>query len=196
MDRRDRPEFRKKTEETDMFARIVCISLTMLLAAPAAAQQVRDLDRPLIAMTSFEQGRLLGDWFELARTPTLLGRDCHGTTVRIEERDDSRLTLKIDCHVGRLDGPVLAIEGIIVEISPGVFVVRLNRLAQVGNLPLVVLWEDADAGLLVIGAPRGEVGFVWAREARPDPAALETARQVLVAQGYREALISEVPHAP
>lgn len=179
-----------------MFARIMCISMAMWLAAPALAQQVRDLDRPLIAMTSFEQGGLLGDWFELARTPTLLGRDCHGTTVRIEERDDSRLSLKINCHVGRLDGPVLAIEGIIVEVSPGVFVARLNRLPQLGNLPLIVLWEDAEAGLLVIGAPRGEVGFIWARGVTPDPVALDAARQALVAQGYRERAITTVPHAP
>lgn len=179
-----------------MFTRVVCISMAMLLAPPALAQQVRDLGTPLIALTTFEQGRLLGDWFEVARTPTLLGRDCHGTTVRIEERDDSRLTLKIDCHVGRLDGPILAIEGIIVEVSPGVFVARVNRLSQIGNLPLIVLWEDGDAGLLVIGAPQGEVGFVWAREARPDPAAFEAARQVLVAQGYRERAIATVPHVP
>lgn len=179
-----------------MFTRFVCLSLAMLIAPPALAQQVRDLDRPLIAMTTFEQSRLLGDWFEIARTPTLLGRDCHGTTVRIEERDDSRLTMKMNCPVGRLDGPVLAIEGIVVEVSPGVFVARVNRLSQIGNLPLVVLWEDGDAGLLVIGAPRGEVGFVWAREANPDPTAVEAARQVLVSQGYRERAITEVPHAP
>ncbi|MBV7378445.1 lipocalin family protein [Maritimibacter dapengensis] len=179
-----------------MFLRNLCICLAVLVAAPAFAQQVRNIDRPLIALTTFEQSRLLGDWFEVARTPTMLGRDCHGTTVRIEERDDSRLTLKINCHVGRLEGSVLAIEGIIVELSPGVFVARLNRLPQIGNLPMIVLWEDEEAGLLVLGAPRGEIGFLWSREATPDAAALDTARQALVAQGYRTDLIETVPHAP
>lgn len=179
-----------------MFARVVCIIMALLLAAPAFAQQVRDTDRPLIALTTFERSGLLGDWFEVARSPTMLGRDCHGTTVRIEERDDSRLTLKINCHVGRLEGPVLAIEGIIVELSPGVFVARLNRLPQIGNLPMIVLWQDQEAGFLVLGAPRGEIGFLWSRVADPEAAALDTARQALVAQGYRAALIETVPHAP
>jgi|AntAceMinimDraft_12_1070368.scaffolds.fasta_scaffold06707_7 lipocalin len=179
-----------------MFTRIMCISMAMLFALPALAQQVRDPGTPLIPLTTYAQSQLLGDWFEVARTPTLLGRDCHGTTVRIEERDDSRLTLKINCHVGRLDGPILAIEGIIVEISPGVFVARLNRLPQIGNLPLVVLWEAEDAGLLAIGAPRGEIGFLWSRRANPDAAMLDAARQALVSQGYREGAIAAVPHAP
>ncbi|SMY06976.1 lipocalin family protein [Flavimaricola marinus] len=179
-----------------MFMRVVCILLAMLFALPALAQQVRDPATPLIPVTTFEQSKLLGDWFEVARTPTLLGRDCHGNTVRIEERDDSRLTLRINCHVGRLDGPILAIEGIVVEISPGVFLARINRLPQIGNLPLVVLWEAEDARLLAIGAPRGEIGFLWSRQPNPDAAALDAARQALVAQGYREGAIAAVPHAP
>ena len=73
---------------------------------------------------------------------------------------------------------------------------RLNRLPQIGNLPLIVLWEAEDAGILAIGAPRGEIGVLWSRQANPNAETLERARQALVAQGYRAALISAVPHAP
>lgn len=92
--------------------------------------------------------------------------------------------MRISCHVGGLDGPILPIDGIIVETAPGLFLVRLIRLPHLGNLPLVVIWESQDAGLIVLGTPRGEIGWIWARSAHPDPAGLDAARQAFGAQGY------------
>ena len=29
----------------------------------------------------YDKARLIGDWYEVAQTPTLLEQDCHGTTA-------------------------------------------------------------------------------------------------------------------
>lgn len=179
-----------------MRIRTASLVVALLAALPAHAQPVRDLGTPLVALTSFDRDRLLGEWYEVAQTPTILERDCHGTTVRIEEREDSRLTFRITCPVGAPDGPILPIEGVMVETDPGVFLVRLIRLPQLGDLPLVVVWDAGAAGVLALAAPRGEIGWIWARAPRPDPAALDAARQALVDQGYRASAIRDVPHAP
>ena len=86
--------------------------------------------------------------------------------------------------------------GIMVETAPGVFLVRLIRMAHLGNLPLVVIWEAEDANMVALGAPRGEIGWVWSRTAHPEPSALEAARQALVAQGYRASAFRSVEQAP
>lgn len=178
-----------------MGKRAAILSVMLLAAAPAPAGPVRDPATPLVAMPAYDPGRLLGDWYEVAQTPTFLERDCHGTTVRVEPRDDSRLTMKISCPVGALDGPVLPIDGVMVETAPGIFEVRLVRLPQMGNLPLVVVWAATDDSLVALGAPRGEIGWVWARSADPDAAGLDAARQALVAAGYRASAIRAVPQA-
>ena len=179
-----------------MVLQAVIFSVTLLATVPALAQPVRDQNARLIARSSFDRSRLLGDWYEVAQTPTFLERDCHGTTVNIEEREDSRLTMQISCHVGAIDGPILPIDGIMVESAPGIFLVRLIRLPHLGNLPLIVIWESEDASMLALGAPRGEIGWIWARSAHPDLAGFDKARQALVAQGYRASAIQAVQHAP
>lgn len=160
------------------------------------AGPVRDARIPLVPLPAYDHARLLGDWYEVAQTATFLERDCHATTVRIEARDDSRLTMKIACHVGAPTGPVLPIDGVMAETAPGVFQVRLVRLPQFGNLPLVVVWQAPDDSLVAIAAPRGEVGWIWARTAHPDPSRLDEARSALAAAGYRPAAIRTVPQPP
>lgn len=163
----------------------------MMQAAP-----VRDPAVPLIAVAGYEQARLVGDWFEVAQTPTFLEQDCHGTTVEVAARDDSRLTVKIACHKGDVSGPILPLEGVLVQTESGLFQLRLFRLAELGNLQLALLWQAADDSMAVLGAPFGEVGWVWSKTPHPDPAVLEQAKAVLVAAGYRAKSIRNVEQAP
>lgn len=171
------------------------LAAAMFLAAPiAAAEPRRDPAAPLVPISGFNHAELLGDWFEIAQTPTILERDCHGTTSRVELRDDSRLTLRIACTVGFFDGPVLPIDGIMVETEPGVFMVRLVRLPQMGNLQVVVIWLAPDKSLVTLGSPLGDIGWIWGRSALPDEALLEEARQALVGAGYSPTAIRAVEH--
>jgi apolipoprotein D and lipocalin family protein len=144
-----------------------------LLAGPPAvqAQQVRDPGVPLAAVAGFDQSRLVGDWFEIARAESRLQIDCHSVTTRIEARDDSRLTLKLACHKGAPDGPVLPVEGVLVEREPGLFQWRLVRFSNLGEQYLAVLWAAPDDSVVVIGSPQGQVGWVLAKAQDTDPAA-------------------------
>jgi len=163
-------------------------ALTLALALlPLAA-----LAEGMQPVPGFDRQALLGDWFEVASTPTLLEQDCHGVTVDVAPRDDSRLTMKIACHKGRVDGPVLPIEGVMAETVPGSFSVRLVRLSEVGILDLVVLWQAEDGSMVALGSPVGAVGWVWSRTAHPEPAALKAAKAALAKNGYNPQFIADV----
>lgn len=170
--------------------------LAAVLPQVAWAERMRDSSVPLVAVTDVDQTRLVGDWYEVAQTPTFIEQDCHGTTVSVDDRDDSRLTVRIACRKGSVTGPVLPIEGVMVQTAPGTFQLRLFRLAQLGNLYLALLWQAPDDSMAVLGSPFGDVGWVWSKVPHPDPAALDQAKAVLVAAGYRPDAIQDVTQAP
>ncbi|MGD0639978.1 MAG: lipocalin family protein [Roseiarcus sp.] len=170
--------------------------LTALVPTLALAAPVRDLTAPMIAVAQYDKARLVGHWFEVAQTPSILEQDCHGVTVDVATRDDSRSTLKIACHKSSLDGPLLPIEGVLAETDPGIYQLRLVHLLELGNLQMVVLWQSDDDGMAAIGAPLAEIGWVWSKTAHPDPRLIETARQSLISAGYRPTAIRPVEQAP
>lgn len=162
------------------------LALILALLPLAAAAE------PMKPIPDYDKTRLLGNWYEINATPSILEVDCHGSTVAVEARDDSRLTMKIECHKGSVDGKVLPIEGIMAETDPGSFQVRFVRLTQLGNLALMVLWQSADDSVVALGSPVGDASWVWAKTLDADPAALATAKQALVTAGYRESAIAPV----
>ena len=170
--------------------------LTALLPQMAEAGPIRDRSVPLNAVADHDQSRLVGSWYEVAQTPTFLEQDCHGTTVDVATREDSRLTVKIACPKGSIGGPILRIEGVLVQTAPGTFQLRLFRLAELGNLSLTLLWQADDDSMAVLGAPRGEIGWIWSKHPHPDPAALDRAKDVLISAGYDPAAIRNVERAP
>lgn len=170
---------------------VTALAPTLALAAP-----VRDLSVPMIAVAQYDRVRLVGHWFEVAQTPGFLEQDCHGTTVDVATRDDSRLTLKISCHKSNLDGPLLPIDGVLAETDPGIYEVRLVHLLELGNMQMVVLWQADDDAVAAIGAPMAEIGWVWSKTAHPDPGLMKAARQALISAGYRPTAIRSVEQAP
>lgn len=167
------------------------VALIAALASPCAAgaEPVRDLSRPMYAVPGYDRARLIGDWYELARSDSMLERDCYAVTTSIAPRDDSRLTLKLACHKGGADGPLVPIEGVLVEVAPGLFQLRLVRLAQLGNLDLAVLWAAPDDSMVVIGSGLGQVGWVLAKSPDADSA---LGVEVLIGNGYAPKAISLV----
>lgn len=161
----------------------------LALAKPILAQQARDFSATMRAVPEYEQTQLVGRWFEIARSTSRLEPNCQGVTADVEAREDSRLTLKIDCFVGSIDGPLLEIDGILVELAPAVFGLRLVRFREFGNLTIAVLWHAADGSVVVLGAPGGEIGWIWSRSAQIDPTILDVARAKLVEAGYYESMI-------
>ena len=170
--------------------------LAALLPTSALATPVRDSSVPMVAVAHYDGARLLGHWFEVAQTPSFLEQDCHGTTADVARREDSRMTLKIACHKTSPTGPVLPIEGVLAETDPGIFDFRPVHLPEIGDPLLVVLWQSADDSLATIGAPQGELGWIWSKSAHPDPQTLQMAKQALVSVGYSERAIKPVEQAP
>ena len=166
--------------------------IALALPFGAGAEAVRDVSRPMMVVEGFDKARLVGDWYEVASTRNAYERDCHGVTTEIAARDDSRLTLKIACHIGSLSGPVVPIDGVMAEVAPGLYQVRFVRLPQLGNLDLAVLWAAADDSMVVLGSPLGQVGWLLAKEAKPDAAAYAAGVQVLVENGYAPRAIAPV----
>ncbi len=170
------------------------LAIALAWLGPSVAEPVRDLSQPMRATAAYAKTRLVGQWFEIARSPSRLEPDCHAVTAEVETRDDSRLTLKIDCHMGSVTGPLLEIDGILVELAPGIFGLRLVRLSQLGDMTLVVLWQADDDGLAVIGAPGGDVGWVWSKAPNVDESTIELGRAKLVEAGYSARAIMSVDH--
>ncbi|WP_238368528.1 lipocalin family protein [Mesobacterium pallidum] len=160
------------------------LAICIAWAAPATAQTVRDPAVPMRVPEGYVQERLLGQWFEVARSPSPMEPDCKAVTSEVETRDDSRLTLKLNCHKVSIVGPVIDIDGILVEHVPGVFVLRLVRLREFGAVTIAVLWQAEDDSLAVLGSPSGKIGWVWSKTADPDPAMLDMGIAKLVEAGY------------
>lgn len=159
----------------------------LLIAPPAGAQAFP----PMVPPEGYAKTRLVGEWFEVAATPWYLETDCHGTTVSVATREDSRLVFKLACRKGSVTGKIVPIEGLLAEVEPGAFVLRLVRLAEV-RVPLIVLWQAEDDSMAVLGAPDGQVGWVWSKTAHPDPKALEEAKAVLAKYGYNPRYIADI----
>lgn len=169
--------------------RLLALVAAIALPGPAGAQSVRDMSRPMGVVEGYDKARLVGEWYQLARSDNLLEADCHNVTIRIEAREDSRLTLKLACHKGAADGPLVPIEGVMVELIPGLHQLRLVRLAQFGDLEMAVLWAAPDDSLVVIGSRLGQLGWVLAKSPKADFAA---GVQVLVDNGYDPGAIAPV----
>jgi lipocalin len=161
--------------------RKLAFALAILLPVIALAGPVRDLSQPMLVVEGFDKLRLVGQWFQVARSDSWMEADCQGVTATIAARDDSRLTLKLACHKGAPDGPLVPIECVLAEVIPGLYYWRLVRLAQLGDLELAVLWAAQDDSMVVIGARTGQIGWVLARS--PD-AKVAQGVQVLVDNGY------------
>lgn len=171
--------------------RKLAFALAMLLPVMALAGPVRDLSQPMGVVSGYDKARLVGQWFQVARSDSWIEADCQGVSVSIAAREDSRLTLKLACHKGAPDGPLVPIEGVLAEVVPGLYYWRLVRLAQLGDLELAVLWAAQDDSMVVIGSRTGQVGWVLAR--LPD-ADVAQGVQVLVDNGYDPGAIDPVEH--
>ena len=147
-------------------------------------------------MPVYQKTRLVGDWFQIARSPSLFEHNCHAVKVKISTREDSRMTIKMICHKGSVSGPVLAIDGILVQHEPSVFGMRFVRHRQFGDVTLIVLWQAEDDSLAVLGSPIGQVGWVLSKSAKTDPETLALGIKKLVDAGYSESVIRIVKQAP
>ena len=174
--------------------RLLAIATGLTFASLGTAQHARDTSMPMQSILDYDKSRLVGNWYEVARSKSRIEQDCHGVTADVETREDTRFTLKIECHKGSVSGPILNIDSILVEVAPSVFELRFVRFRAFGHQTLIVLWQAEDDSAAAVGSLSGEFGWIWSKTATIAPETLELAREKLVEAGYRRQGIRPVQH--
>jgi apolipoprotein D and lipocalin family protein len=107
-----------------------------------------------------------GRWYEIARTPNTMQKDCQGATSDFEGFDGGTFTVVDTCHKGSPTGPVRIIRAR-AKIVPASDNTRF-RMAFFGGLIHQEYWilDHADDGSwAVMGTPGGN--YVWLLSRRP-----------------------------
>jgi apolipoprotein D and lipocalin family protein len=170
--------------------RYVWLIWLMALAVPVAAQPHGDRRVPLMAVATLDLGRYAGRWHAIARYPSWFERDCAASTADYALRPDGALSVRNACR--RADGRVAAVEGVARVVGPGQLAVRFRSVPFVTG-DYVVLHVSPGYDLAVVGEPRRRYGWVLARQPRLSARQWDTARAVLVRNGYRPEALEQVP---
>jgi apolipoprotein D and lipocalin family protein len=112
-----------------------------------------------------------GRWYEIARTPNTMQKDCQGPTTDFLARGTTGFTVVETCHRARADGvakSVTAKARILTPADNARF--RLSYLGGLIHQDYWILDHADDNGWLLMGTPGGN--YVWLLSRRP---ALSTA---------------------
>jgi apolipoprotein D and lipocalin family protein len=127
--------------------------------AVAAAPQPRQ---------AFDQARMPGRWYELARLPSAVNRDCQAPTTDWRAVSPDRFEIAATCRKGAPDGPARVISGKVEILDPGRNTkVRMKVLGGLINQDYWLLDRASDYGWLIMGTPKG--GFISISTRTPDP---------------------------
>lgn len=149
----------------------LALSCAPALAAPEPAKPV-------------DMSRYLGRWYEIARLPSLLERNCQASTADYQREPDGRMTVIESCHQGAPDGPLMTHRVGVKVLDPGV-----NAKLRLSFFPLVSrdYWvlDHADNYDWAIVA-RSNTNYLWLFDRRPNPPPAEVATMVARAKalGY------------
>ncbi len=142
------------------------------LAAPVAALAA-DLRPPA---QKVDIGRIAGRWYEVARLPNKIQRDCQGGTSDWA-RTDSGYAVIQTCHRGSLASPPTqwkAQARIIDPLTDGR--IRLSYFGGILNVEYWVLESRSDQGWLLLGTPNGR--YLWLMAQKPILSAAAKAQAV------------------
>ncbi len=162
------------------------------LAAPATAENYRDLAIPMTVEGGLDLNRYLGKWYEIARFPNRFERGCVGVTAEYALRSDGDIRVLNTCYKGALNAPVTRAQGSARVDAPG----RLS-VTFVPWLPFVrgdywVLYVAPDYSLAVVGNPKGTTGWILARSPRISAAERAKAETILSSNGYNISKLEDV----
>jgi apolipoprotein D and lipocalin family protein len=126
-----------------------------------------------------------GRWYEIARTPNTLQRDCQGATSDFQGFDAGMFTVIDTCHRGTAAGPVKIVRAR-AKIVPSSDNTRF-RVSFLGGLVHQEYWildHADDNGWAVMATPGGN--YVWLLSRRPSlPPSVQAAALARVsALGY------------
>jgi apolipoprotein D and lipocalin family protein len=136
-----------------------------------------------------------GRWYELARTPNSLQKDCEGATSDFENFVDGAFEVVDTCHAGSPSGPAKVLE-VKAKIVAGSRNTRF-RMGFFGGLVRQEYWilDRADDGSwAIMGTPGGNYGWLLARKPALAPPSMAAALARLHQLGY-DRLVMTQQHA-
>jgi apolipoprotein D and lipocalin family protein len=168
----------------------ILLAALCLVAAPALAARIGAPPPAKPVPADLYSGR----WYELARTPNTVQRDCQGATSDFEDFTGAAFTVVDTCHQGSPTGPakVLKVKARMIAGSQN----TRFRMAFFGGLVHQEYWilDRADDGSWAIMAtPGGNYGWLLARRAALPPAVMATAMARLHQLGYDRLIFPQQP---
>lgn len=157
-----------------------CLALAACAPRLAPVSPLRDLTQPVYSTASFDPARLAGRWRQVAEVAQ--GPGCGPGGMEVTQGPGGLEASWNLCLGGR---PASGAGGLRTA-GPGRFL--LPGL----DLPVWVLWADADNRTLVLGTPSGGFGLVLDRTEIPADRA-KAAREILAWNGYDTGLLRDTP---
>ncbi len=107
-----------------------------------------------------------GRWYEIARTPNTMQKDCQGPTTDFQDRGNAGFTVIETCHRGSARGVVKIVMAKARIIAPGDNTrFRLSYLGGLIHQDYWILDHADDNSWLLMGTPGGN--YVWLLSRRP-----------------------------
>ena len=121
---------------------------------------------PLRVVSHVELNKYTGIWYEIARYPTRFQEGCVGSRATYTLRDDGRIAVLNQCHIGSLDGEISSASGKGWVVDP-----RTNAKLKVsffwpfsGDYWIIDLGETYEYA--VVGHPSREYLWILSRTPR------------------------------
>ncbi|WP_333806707.1 lipocalin family protein [Phenylobacterium sp.] len=152
--------------------RLCAALLAALLAAPAVSLAA-DIRPPA---QKVDVGRIAGRWYEVARLPNKIQRDCQGGTSDWARTEAGYAVIQT-CHRGSLASPPTqwkANARIVDPLTDGR--IRLSYFGGILNVEYRVLESRSDQGWLLLGTPNGR--YLWLMAQKPILSAAARAQAV------------------
>ena len=158
----------------------------LLLLAACATPDWRDADVPVTPAPAFDLQRYVGDWYEIARFPNGFEAGCRDVRTNYTLRPDGLIDVTNICPVRDTGAAPETATGIArTTATPARLEVRFAPAwVPFAWADYTVLWTDPDYRMAVVATPGAGLGWILARDARPDTALLEQARAVLRDNGF------------
>jgi apolipoprotein D and lipocalin family protein len=136
-------------------APVLCLALS--LPAAAAAPQPR---------AAFDRAHMTGRWYEIARTPNAINKDCQGSATDWAPKADGGFRITAICRKGSPTGPARTVTGEVVVLNPGQNNrVKMKLFAGLVSREYWIFDHADDYAWLIMGTPKGD--FISIEATRP-----------------------------
>lgn len=177
-----------------MNVRVVAVVTALVLAA--CAPSARDAAVGMSVVQAVDLPRYMGRWYEIARIPNSFEAGCAGVTADYALQGDGTIRVVNSCRDGDVDGPLRQVEGQARVVAPGKLKVGFVKWLPFAEGDYWLLDLAPDYSVAVVGAPKGNFGWILARSPAISPKAMQAAVAVMAANGYDTDRLELVKQGP